>query len=113
MVSSSKWHLGKKIVNILSLVSSSKLHLGLANTQTVLLYQVANCQITKTRTFEELENKCRIFPSYPVLQMSLQEALRAKALKEQEKERKEFYDKQKMGMKDNRAKYREKVADNH
>ena len=45
--------------------------------------------------------------------MSLQEALRAKALKEQEKERKEFYDKQKMGMKDNRAKYREKVADNH
>ena len=45
--------------------------------------------------------------------MSLQEALRAKALKEQEKERKEFYDKQKMGMKDNRAKYREKVANNH
>ena len=40
----------------------------------------------------------------------IQEALRAKALKEQEKERKEFYDKQKMGMKDNRAKYREKVS---
>ena len=63
--------------------------------------------------FEEVENKWRIFPSYTVLQMSLQEALRAKALKEQEKERKEFYDKQKMGMKDNRAKYREKVANNH
>ena len=40
----------------------------------------------------------------------IQEALRAKALKEQEKERKDFYDKQKEGMKDNRAKYREKVS---
>ena len=39
-----------------------------------------------------------------------QEALRAKALKEQEKERKDFYDKQKEGMKGNRAKYREKVS---
>ena len=36
--------------------------------------------------------------------------MRAKALKEEEKERREFYDKQKAGMKDNRAKYREKVS---
>ena len=75
------------------------------------MYQVAKCPITKTGGGSG--KKCKIFPSYTVLQMSLQEALRAKALKEQEKERKEFYDKQKMGMKDNRAKYREKVADNH
>ena len=72
-----------------------------------------NVKSPKQGRFEEVENKSRILPSSTVLKMSLQEALRAKALKEQEKERKEFYDKQKMGMKDNRAKYREKVADNH
>ena len=36
--------------------------------------------------------------------------MRAKALKEEEKERREFYEKQKAGTKDNRAKYREKVS---
>ena len=60
--------------------------------------------------FQTLEGLSDSFNKLETNHTFIQEALRAKALKEQEKERKDFYDKQKEGMKDNRAKYREKVS---
>ena len=59
MVSSSKWHLGKKIVNILSLVSSSKLHLGLANNiwRQFSCIKLRTVKSPKQNCFEEVENK--------------------------------------------------------
>ena len=44
-----------------------------------------------------------------LMPLLMQERLRQQAIKEKEKERQQFYQKQKEGQKDVRAKYREKV----